>query len=585
MAIKSYSRVFSLNNKYFKFFSLFFVGFMFFIISWKRSGDLLIDFGGELYIPWRLSRGDVLYKDIFHIFGPFSQYINSFVFRIFGVNISCLVLFNTVIVGIFTIFLYKFISSISDEFTAYVSSFVFLSNFAFACYILVPNNYNFITPYSHELVHALILSLFALVLLKRYFEKFNSLDLGYVGLLLGLVFLTKAEIFLSIFISVLVSYYLYLKKKKVSIKVIISSSLLFWVGFFIPTFLFLFYFSSYITYKKSISVLLFQYKNIFLNNKSLLALKFYKNSMGILDIKRRILEISLSFFSYLSIEVIFLFLLRIKKKLYRILVWVFLFGLYAFFVSKYLLFYLGLVVVIPILCFYFLYKLLKLRESRYLILFSFSSFAFFCLFKEFFNVRIYHYGFVLTFPSLIVFIIFLLYEFPKDFNIPKIKKYNLVFLLLLLLPYILLEMKNYLSINFPFGVEKERVYVYKTTNKYFMSKVLSRLKKIIPKDKSLVVLPEGIGINYILRRRSNFYTIYTPPIFQMVKGDLYRNFSKNPSDFVMLWYRDMSEFGKSFYMGYGKDIVMLLHKKYKEILSIGGNPFNRDLGVKILKIK
>jgi len=51
-------------------------GFFMASISWLKWPDLLIDYGDQVYIPWRLSEGLVLYKDIFYMYGPLSSYIH-----------------------------------------------------------------------------------------------------------------------------------------------------------------------------------------------------------------------------------------------------------------------------------------------------------------------------------------------------------------------------------------------------------------------------------------------------------------------------------------------------------------------------
>jgi len=39
-------------------------------IGWYRWPEVLIDYGRELYFPWRISAGEMLYKDLLHLYGP-----------------------------------------------------------------------------------------------------------------------------------------------------------------------------------------------------------------------------------------------------------------------------------------------------------------------------------------------------------------------------------------------------------------------------------------------------------------------------------------------------------------------------------
>jgi hypothetical protein len=55
-------------------------------LSWRKWPDLLVDFGEQLYLPWRISEGSVLYRDVMYLTGgPLSQYYHAALFKVFGV--------------------------------------------------------------------------------------------------------------------------------------------------------------------------------------------------------------------------------------------------------------------------------------------------------------------------------------------------------------------------------------------------------------------------------------------------------------------------------------------------------------------
>ena len=64
--------------------------------SWGRWPDILVDFGRELYVPWRLSSGAQLYRDLAYFNGPLSPYLNALWFDLFGVGLRTLVWANLV---------------------------------------------------------------------------------------------------------------------------------------------------------------------------------------------------------------------------------------------------------------------------------------------------------------------------------------------------------------------------------------------------------------------------------------------------------------------------------------------------------
>src|SRR5262245_9777594 len=56
-------------------------------LTWRKWPDLLVDFGEQLYLPWRISAGDVLYRDVMYLTGgPVSQYYHAALFKLFGVS-------------------------------------------------------------------------------------------------------------------------------------------------------------------------------------------------------------------------------------------------------------------------------------------------------------------------------------------------------------------------------------------------------------------------------------------------------------------------------------------------------------------
>jgi hypothetical protein len=57
--------------------------------TWATWGDLTIDCGREMYVPAVLSEGKMLYRDVWYLYGPAGPYVNSFLFRLFGVHFEC----------------------------------------------------------------------------------------------------------------------------------------------------------------------------------------------------------------------------------------------------------------------------------------------------------------------------------------------------------------------------------------------------------------------------------------------------------------------------------------------------------------
>src|SRR5439155_1755159 len=83
-----------------------------------RWADPLVDFGRELYVPWQLVRGRVLYADVAYLNGPLSPYLNALWFRLFGISMRTLVLCNAGILGIVIVLLHRLLEPVSDASSA-----------------------------------------------------------------------------------------------------------------------------------------------------------------------------------------------------------------------------------------------------------------------------------------------------------------------------------------------------------------------------------------------------------------------------------------------------------------------------------
>jgi hypothetical protein len=161
--------------------------------SWRKWADVVVDFGAELYVPWRLSLGERLYEDIAYRHGPLSPYLNALVFRVVGPSVDALAAFNLAILAALCVLVYRQTAWLCDRTTALATTFVLLVMFGFSQYVGI-GNYNYVTPYQHAQTHGLALAggmaVALSVLLRRRSE--GAAFLG--GLCLGLVLLTKIEL-------------------------------------------------------------------------------------------------------------------------------------------------------------------------------------------------------------------------------------------------------------------------------------------------------------------------------------------------------------------------------------------------------
>jgi hypothetical protein len=164
--------------------------------SWGKWPDVMVDFGRELYTPWRLAEGDVLFRDVAWFNGPLSPYWNALAFKLFGVGLSTLVWVNAALFAAVLALLHAVVRAFSSPWAATAACAVVLACCGFAQLVGI-SNYNYICPYSHEATHGVLLTLAALHCANRWSSRAKLRWALLCGLCAGLAFLTKPEMFVA----------------------------------------------------------------------------------------------------------------------------------------------------------------------------------------------------------------------------------------------------------------------------------------------------------------------------------------------------------------------------------------------------
>jgi len=167
--------------------------------TWLTWPDAFIDFSRELYLPWRVSCGDVLYRDLAYFFGPLSVWLNAALFALLGhPSVHALFALNFAFWVATLLALRALLRRIASPpaATAAVAAFILL--FSFNRY-LPTGNYNFLAPYVHELPRGFLLALLSLLALDSALRRPSpSPHLAALsGALFGLTLFTKPEVALA----------------------------------------------------------------------------------------------------------------------------------------------------------------------------------------------------------------------------------------------------------------------------------------------------------------------------------------------------------------------------------------------------
>jgi hypothetical protein len=176
-------------------------------VSWRKWNHPLVDFGRELHIPWRLSEGAVLYRDVDDVYGPFSQYFNAGLFTLFGPGLIVLVIANLVIAAAIVATAYGVFRRAWGAVGAWTACGLFLSLFAFnqAFYL---GNFNYVTPYAHEATHGVLVCLALVALVGRWLEQPTHARIFGAGLCVGLTLVIKPEFILAGFAVIAAAMFL-----------------------------------------------------------------------------------------------------------------------------------------------------------------------------------------------------------------------------------------------------------------------------------------------------------------------------------------------------------------------------------------
>jgi hypothetical protein len=162
-------------------------------VSWRRWPDPVIDFGRELYFPWRISEGGVLYRDFDHLYGPLSHYFNALIFRVFGVGLMKLFAVNVVVYCACLVAAYRLTRAAWGRAAAFAGCLAFVLVFSFSQYVGV-GNYNFATPYAHETTHGFLLVLLLVGIWAAWLRDMRPHQALAAGICSGGSVLLKVEI-------------------------------------------------------------------------------------------------------------------------------------------------------------------------------------------------------------------------------------------------------------------------------------------------------------------------------------------------------------------------------------------------------
>src|SRR5262249_37790064 len=154
---------------------------------WMRWGNPLGDCGREMNQPLRLARGEMLYSQVRHIYGPLSPYLNSALFRLAGPSLGVLYaegILCTLLILLAVYWLSRQLMGRPGSATATLSVM-------WLCAFKPAGNY--ILPYSYGALHGCLFGLFAMAGIVLLIRHGKSWEAAGAGIACGLAILAKTE--------------------------------------------------------------------------------------------------------------------------------------------------------------------------------------------------------------------------------------------------------------------------------------------------------------------------------------------------------------------------------------------------------
>ncbi len=566
-------------------------------ISWGKWPDAQIDYGKDLYSIWRVSEGDVLYRDIHHILGPFPIYFYAVLYKIFGARLMVIVAFNLLMVIALAASMFYLILRTTDLLTATVAGAAFLSMFSFSQYT-TGGNYNYITPYTHAASAGIILSFCCLVSFMKFLDCGSKRWLFSIGAALGLASLTKVDLFLSILIATALSAALLYVIGKSRLTAAAGHVFIVLLGAAVPLLGFFALFSRHLPPADVLAHFSLQYKLALPGDFS--SNRFYTGIIGTDDPAGNMAKLFRSAIWHVVILAATAGVALAVNKLFKVrrtavtaILGMAMSAIFFVFLSRspwiddmlrpLPLFTLGLAL-------FLLLDIARGRHDRELLrrrlpAFMTAIFSFTLLFKMPLNVHVYQYGFVYAMPAYILFVATILHYLPSCLHSRPGAAKSMRMLAAAMLAAIFTLHAEYSSLTYagktyPIVSGGDAIIGYAPevlTRDSTIALALKKIDEIVGTEETLAVIPEGAMINYLSRRKNPTSFLEFTPLFVNLLGEerIIASYSANKPAYILLTSRNFSEHGARFFgRDFGQKIYRWIQNNYARIEILGDPSFS-----------
>lgn len=495
---------------------------LFSVFLFGKSGNMLIDFSREVYIPFQMLNGEVLTKDIFQIYGFWGYFINQLLYKI---NPSPIILLAEahILAYLIVVGFYLTIINFTKKNYALIFTLFFISINIFSNSI-----FSFVVPYSYSMIWAVLASIYLM-----YFTLKKNYSLSF--LFLGLILVNRIELF----ILFLIGYSIYLIHKKINFTKNIPYIFIF------PLMNVLYIYLNKITFKDIINNL-----NLLKTMSEAPSIHYLYKITGVFFSKYFFIKNIEELMIFLLIVIIGYFLYIKKLKISSI---GFLFFALFFFNQNGMLFCLGAILLI----FLTIINIKKLTDKEILLI----GFSLILSSKALFNTSYLGYG---NFGY--IFILFSCYLICTKF---MSEKYLISFIIVLLTTLNIFNIIYYKN-NPKLQTNTKGIYLTRDFKGIF-DKTNNFIAQNIPKNQNFIVIPEGQIFNLIHQKSWGFYnSTFTPLDFDTFKDENFiQRLKTNKTPYIIFFPRNTLDYGKSpICYNFGVDFCTYVMDNYTRIAII-----------------
>jgi 4-amino-4-deoxy-L-arabinose transferase-like glycosyltransferase len=459
--------------------------------------------------------------------------------------------------------------------------------------------FNYVTPYSEEIYHGLILSIAAVALMARWVAAKKRGDALAAGFCCGLVFLTKPEVFLALAAGVLAGLVLAwrgLGRKDAAVK---GLGLMTLAGA-VPLLGFLVYFLRFAGFQQSLRWTCWAWTPVL--SSSAMDSPLYRWCLGLDAPGHHLARMVGDSVGLCAIVILAFLVFRGRGQSRRDAVVFILVAVPLAALAWWEFDWVECGHSLPLLCVLVLAWVFwrgrrAAWDSSSIFMTLWAVFSLVLLAKLGLYPRIWHYGFVLAMPAFLTAVFFLLRVVPEFLEgFAAVSNWWRALACILLLTgfaWLFLASKGvYQEETVVVGDGADMLLTFRQEFRpagALMGQALSWMQTHSPSGSTLAVLPEGAMLNYMLRRDNPTpFLRWNPPELAVYgQANMSHALQEGRPDYIILLGVDTREFGVPYFGasdGFGGEVLRWINRAYEPVCQIG-HDWTRDgeFGIRILK--